>query len=88
MSKELIQYTISSEDLDVLKKDKATMNKIGWAMRNVNKIGSTLETGATFIPEKVMNILQKKDAFYFTRYCKSKPFNNKEKHLVNVIINF
>lgn len=59
MSKELIQYTISSEDLDVLKKAKATMNDIGWAMRNVNKIGSTLETGANLIPEKVMNILQK-----------------------------
>ena len=34
------------------------MQNISWAMRNVNKIGDTVETGVTFIPEKVLDKLQ------------------------------
>lgn len=59
MSKEVATSNISLEDLKLLEEAKSTMNNIGWAMRNVNKIGSTLETGANFIPEKVLNKLQK-----------------------------
>ncbi|WP_052184255.1 EcsC family protein [Psychroserpens sp. Hel_I_66] len=35
------------------------MNYIGWTMRNVNKIGSKMKSGATLIPDKVINKLQK-----------------------------
>ncbi|RLJ61612.1 EcsC family protein [Lacinutrix venerupis] len=60
MSEELEKSNnISHEDLEALKNAKSTMNNISWAMRNANKIGSTVETGATFIPEKVFNKLQK-----------------------------
>jgi hypothetical protein len=49
---------ISLIDLDVLKQAKTNMLNISWAMRNVNKIGGTLETGMTFVPEKVLVKLQ------------------------------
>jgi len=34
------------------------MHNISWAMRNVNKIGDTVETGMTFVPVKVLVKLQ------------------------------
>ncbi|MGK0428379.1 MAG: hypothetical protein ACJARX_000022 [Psychroserpens sp.] len=49
---------ISLIDLDVLKQAKTNVLNISWAMRNVNKIGGTLETGMTFVPEKVLVKLQ------------------------------
>jgi hypothetical protein len=49
---------ISPNDLEALKQAKSNMENIGWAMRNVNKIGDTVETGITFVPEKVLVKLQ------------------------------
>lgn len=54
----LTKNPISLIDLDVLKQAKTNMLNISWAMRNVNKIGGTLETGMTFVPEKVLVKLQ------------------------------
>lgn len=58
MSKELVTNNISPKDLETLKNAKSSMNNIGLAMRNVNKLGDTLETGATLIPRKVFNKLE------------------------------
>ncbi len=49
---------ITPEDLEALKQAKSNMLNISWAMRNVNKIGDTVETGMTFIPEKIVDKIQ------------------------------
>nr|WP_321246540.1 EcsC family protein [uncultured Psychroserpens sp.] len=49
---------ITPEDLETLKKAKSNILHVSWAMRNVNKIGDTVETGITFVPEKVVVKLQ------------------------------
>ncbi|WP_040279539.1 EcsC family protein [Psychroserpens damuponensis] len=54
----LTTNTISPEDLEALKLAKSNMLNISWAMRNVNKIGDTVETGIKFVPEKVVVKLQ------------------------------
>lgn len=54
----LATNSITAQDLDTLKRAKANMENMSWAMRNVNKIGDTLETGITFVPEKVVDKLQ------------------------------
>ncbi|MFT5243068.1 MAG: hypothetical protein ACJA1H_000158 [Glaciecola sp.] len=54
----LTSNTITPEDLEALKQAKANMENMSWAMRKVNKIGDTLETGMTFVPEKVVDKLQ------------------------------
>ncbi|MDO6470938.1 EcsC family protein [Maribacter sp. 1_MG-2023] len=55
----LVKNALSREDLETIKKCKASMENIGWAIKGVNVIGNSLETGARFIPEKALNILQK-----------------------------
>jgi hypothetical protein len=59
MSKDITFQKLSSEDLKVLENAKFTMNNLGWAIRNVNKIGNTVEQGINYIPEKVLVKLQK-----------------------------
>jgi hypothetical protein len=54
----LIINPITPKDLQALKQAKSNMKNISWAMRNINKIGDTLETGVTFVPEKVLVKLQ------------------------------
>jgi hypothetical protein len=54
----LTSNSISPIDLEALKQAKSNMLNISWAMRNVNKIGGTVETGMTFVPEKVVVKLQ------------------------------
>jgi len=49
---------ISPGDLEALRQAKSNMQHISWAMRNINKIGDTVETGVTFVPEKVLIKLQ------------------------------
>ena len=55
----LVKNAISREDLETIKKCKASMENIGWAIKGVNIVGNSLETGARFIPEKALNVLQK-----------------------------
>lgn len=45
---------ITTKDLETLKHAKFTMQNLGWAIRNVNKIGNTVETGISYVPEKVL----------------------------------
>ena len=59
MSKEITFQKLSSEDLAALKVAKETMNNLGWAIRNVNKIGNTIEDGINYIPEKALVRIQK-----------------------------
>lgn len=55
----LSQNPITPEDLAIIYQAKADMEQLGWAIRNINKIGTTLETGLKFVPPKVMTKLQK-----------------------------
>jgi len=50
---------ITQEDREILKQAKFSMQNLGWAIRNVNKIGGTVETGISYVPEKVLNKVQK-----------------------------
>lgn len=54
----LSQPSITPEDLAILHKAKADMEQLGWAIRNINKIGTTLESGLKFVPTKAMTKLQ------------------------------
>jgi hypothetical protein len=54
----LITKPITPNDLEALKQAKSNMLNVSWAMRNVNKIGDTVDTGMTFVPEKVVVKLQ------------------------------
>jgi len=55
----LTTNTISAEDKQALKHAKMSMQNLGWAIRNVNKIGNTVETGINYVPEKVLVKVQK-----------------------------
>ncbi|WP_179353200.1 EcsC family protein [Winogradskyella vidalii] len=55
----LITNTISPEDKQALLHAKSSMQNLGWAIRNVNKIGSTVETGVSYVPEKVLVKVEK-----------------------------
>ncbi|MCL7763165.1 EcsC family protein [Polaribacter sp. Z014] len=59
MSKEVSFQKLSTEDFEALKKAKQTMNNLGWAIRNVNKIGNTIEDGMNYIPDKTLVRIQK-----------------------------
>lgn len=50
--------TISKEDLQAIKKAKRDMEDIGFVMKGLNKIGSTLESGIKKIPAKQQRWLQ------------------------------
>ncbi|WP_338357510.1 EcsC family protein [Yeosuana marina] len=58
MSSNLL-HAISEEDLKSIKKAKIDMENIGFVMKGLNKIGSTLETGINKIPAKQQQWLQK-----------------------------
>ncbi len=49
-----IANIITPEDLNTLKQAKHDMQNISWAIRGVNKIGNTVETGIKHVPEKVL----------------------------------
>ncbi|MDN3491503.1 EcsC family protein [Winogradskyella bathintestinalis] len=55
----LITNTLAEEDKDALMQAKSSMQNLGWAIRNVNKIGSTVETGINYVPENVLVKVQK-----------------------------
>ena len=59
MSTNFVKHIISQEDLEVIQKAKESMENISWAIKGVNIIGNTLETGSKLIPEKALNLLQK-----------------------------
>lgn len=50
----LIINPITPEDQQALISAKSNMQNLGWAIRNVNKIGNTVETGVKHVPEKVL----------------------------------
>ncbi|WP_299098290.1 EcsC family protein [uncultured Winogradskyella sp.] len=56
---DIVPNTISSEDNDALIKAKMSMHNLSWAIRNVNKVGNTVETGIKFVPEKILLKVQK-----------------------------
>ncbi|RAJ17827.1 EcsC family protein [Olleya aquimaris] len=58
MSKELLEYNISPEDLEALKNAKSTMHNLSWAMRNINLVGDTIESKIKLVPEKYIHKLQ------------------------------
>lgn len=55
----LTTNTITPEDKQALMHAKSSMQNLGWAIRNVNKIGNTVETGISYVPEKVLVKVQK-----------------------------
>jgi len=59
MSTNFIKHIISQEDLEAIQKAKESMENISWAIKGVNILGNTLETGSKLIPEKALNLLQK-----------------------------
>lgn len=52
MSENIITYNISKEDIEAIKNAKSSMENIGFAMRGLNSIGGTIETGINKIPER------------------------------------
>ncbi|WP_092445737.1 EcsC family protein [Winogradskyella sediminis] len=50
---------ITPEDKAALMRAKSNMQNLGWAIRNVNKIGNTVETGVSYVPEKVLVKVEK-----------------------------
>ena len=52
-------HTISKEDIEAIKRAKGSMENIGWAIKGVNRLGNTLETGSKLIPKKASKIIQR-----------------------------
>ena len=50
--------TLSSEDLNILKRSKQKMEDIGWAMKGLNKMGNVIEGKIELLPEKQQKWLQ------------------------------
>src|SRR5690606_5712399 len=50
---------ISEEDLQIIKQAKYDMENLGWSIRNINKIGNTVESGFKLLPLSVLSKLQK-----------------------------
>ena len=59
MSIKPLAHSISKEDLEAIKKSKLDMENIGFVMKGLNKLGSTLESGIKKIPAKQQQWLQK-----------------------------
>lgn len=59
MDTTLQPQNISPQDLAIIKQAKSDMEQVGWAIRNINIIGNTLESGIRFIPPKLLVKLQK-----------------------------
>lgn len=55
----IVPISISPEDKDALVVAKSSMHNLSWVIRNVNKVGSTVETGVKFVPEKILLKVQK-----------------------------
>ncbi|QNK76879.1 EcsC family protein [Winogradskyella sp. PAMC22761] len=55
----LTTNSITTEDKEILLQAKSSMQNLGWAIRNVNKIGNTVETGINYVPEKALVKVQK-----------------------------
>lgn len=58
MEDRLQPQQITIEDLEIIKQAKSDMEQLGWAIRNINKIGNTVESGLKFIPPKALEMLQ------------------------------
>ncbi len=58
MTESYINNKISPEDLETIKKAKASMEDIGLLMQGLNKLGGTIETGIKIIPLKQQLWLQ------------------------------
>jgi hypothetical protein len=82
----LTSNTITPEDLEALKQAKANMENMSWAMRKVNKIGDTLETGMTFVPEKVVDKLQIMTQTNLLTIQKNKTFKKPSKLVYKSIV--
>ena len=59
MDRDVTTYKITPEDLQAIRQAKQDMEQLGWAIRNINKIGNTMEAGFKFIPPKALKLLQK-----------------------------
>ncbi|NRD18666.1 EcsC family protein [Winogradskyella eckloniae] len=55
----IIPISISPEDKILLSNAKSSMHNLSWAIRNINKVGNTVETGVKFVPKKVLLKVQK-----------------------------
>jgi len=54
-----IKQIISPDDLEVIKSAKHAMENLGWAIKGVNKVGNTLESGSKYIPNWALSFIQK-----------------------------
>lgn len=59
MDKLLTTQHITPEDLEAIRQAKQDMEQLGWAIRNINKIGNAMEAGFKYIPPKALALLQK-----------------------------
>ena len=59
MSINPFKHTISAEHLEAIKKAKLAMEHMGSAIKGVNLVGNTLETGSKLIPKKALTVIQK-----------------------------
>lgn len=50
---------ITEEDLQTIRKAKYTMEHLGWAIKQVNKVGNTLESGSRYIPKWTLSVIQR-----------------------------
>ncbi len=58
MENELTPQQLSAEDLELLKSAKKSMEKLGWAIKAINSVGSVAETGMKLIPKKALLKIQ------------------------------
>ena len=59
MSSKLVKHIILDQDLQAIMKAKKDMENLSWAIKGVNKLGNTLESGSRFVPNKVLTLIQK-----------------------------
>lgn len=50
---------ITEEDLLTIEKAKYAMEHLGWAIKQVNKVGNTLESGSRYIPNWTLSVIQR-----------------------------
>jgi len=58
MSTNLVKHTISTKDLEALKNAKANMENINLAMKGLNHLGNSIESGIQRIPAKQQQWIQ------------------------------
>jgi hypothetical protein len=54
-----LTHSITGEDLQTIRKAKYAMEHLGWAIKQVNKVGNTLESGSRYIPNWTLSVIQK-----------------------------